>query len=44
MNENTWKLDFTDDCKNPLNKHGEGPYLIVQNHQEILVIAISNGS
>ena len=44
MNENTWKLGFTDDCKNPLKKYGEGPYLIIQNHQEILAIAISSGS
>ena len=44
MNEDIWKLDFTDDCKNPLKKYGEEPYLITQNHQEIFVIAISNGS
>ena len=44
MNKNKWKLDFTDDCKNPLKKYGEEPYLIIQNHQEIFVIAISNGS
>ena len=44
MNENKRKLDFTDDCKNPLKKYGEEPYLIIQNHQEILVIANSNGS
>ena len=44
MNKNTWKLGFTDDGKNPLKKYGEEPYLIIQNHQEIFVIAISNGS
>ena len=35
MNSNTWKLDFADDRKNPLNKHGEAPSLIIQNHKEI---------
>ena len=44
MNENKRKLDFTDDCKNPLKKYDEEPYLIIQNHKEIFVIAISNGS
>ena len=43
MNENTWKLDFTDDCKNLLKKYDEGSYLNIRNHQEKLVIAISNG-
>ena len=23
MNEDIWKLDFTDDCKNPLKKMGK---------------------
>ena len=32
MNENIWKLDFTDYCKNPLKKNGEGPYLVIQNY------------
>ena len=44
MNENKRKLDLTDDCKTPLKKYGEEPYLIIQNHQEIFVVAISNGS
>ena len=43
MNENTWKLGFTDDCKNPLKPNGEGLYLIIQNHKKILVSAIYNG-
>ena len=43
MNEDIWKLDFTDDCKNPLKQNGEGLYLIIQNHPEILVLAIFNG-
>ena len=44
MNENIWILDFADNRKNLLNKYGERPYLIIQIHQEILVLAISNGS
>ena len=43
MDEDIWKLDFTDDCKNPLKKYDEGPYLIIRNPQEKLVIAFSNG-
>ena len=43
MNDDIWKLDFTDNSKNPQKENGERLYLIIQNHKEILVSAISNG-